>query len=65
MAAIQLKNIVKKIYGSTTSYSSYKKQGAGEKAEADGEQLIQDDPANLIDDGGRQVLQRDLVDLMM
>ena len=66
MAAIQLKNIIKKVYGSTSSYSSYKKEQASEKTErAEGEQLIDDDPANLLDDGGREVLQGTLVDSMM
>ena len=39
MAAIQLKNTIKKVYGSSASYSSYKKEQASEKSEsaADGE----------------------------
>lgn len=51
MAAIQLKNIIKKVYGSH-SYTHYDEK---QKQEQD-EQLAQDDPANLIDEQAKQVL---------
>jgi hypothetical protein len=59
MAAIQLKNTIKKVFGSH-SYTHY-----DEKQKQDGEQLAQDDPANLIDEQGKQVLMGQLVDFMM
>ena len=57
--------MIKKVYGSTTSYTHY--ADAKEKSgEADkGEQLAEDDPANLMDDNGRKLLQGQLVDLTM
>jgi hypothetical protein len=52
MAAIQMKNILKKAYGiksDTESHYNDKK--------TEGEQLGIDDPSNLIDNQGRQLLQ--------
>ena len=46
------------------SYASYNKDQPSNGA-AEGEQLLQDDPANQIDDGGRQALQNSLVGAMM
>lgn len=60
MAAIQVKNLIKKIYGAH-SYTHYDEK----KKEAQGELLPEDDPANLIDDQGRQVLQAQLVEMLM
>mmetsp|Transcript_5909 Transcript_5909/g.9613 ORF Transcript_5909/g.9613 Transcript_5909/m.9613 type:complete len:227 (+) Transcript_5909:106-786(+) len=54
MAAIQLKNTLKAIYGSTINYQDYNDKS--------NEQLANDDQ---IDEGGRQVLQQHLVPLMI
>lgn len=61
LAAIQLKNTIKKVFGghSYTHYDEKKQQ------QDNGELLPQDDPANLMDDQGRQILQAKLVDLML
>ena len=65
MAAIQIKNLVKKAYGSADSYRNYDDQGKQQdghnQAEA-GEMLAQDEP---IDDDGRSVLHQKLVPLML
>lgn len=64
MAAIQIKNLVKKAYGSSDSYRNYDdqaKQQDGHQAEA-GEMLAQDEP---IDDDGRNILHQKLVPLML
>jgi hypothetical protein len=59
MAAIQLKNILKRVYGVKSDKESHYNQ------KNEGEQLAQDDPANLMDPNARQLLQDQLVDLMM
>jgi hypothetical protein len=56
VVAIQLKNKAKKVFGSNDDYVDYaekKKQGADATAEL----LPEDDPANKIDDAGRNLLQ--------
>jgi hypothetical protein len=52
MAAIHLKNLVKKVYGVTTSYTNYDDKKNAKEAAAE-EQLEQDDPANLMDENGK------------
>ena len=65
MAAIQIKNLVKKAYGSSDSYRNYDDQGKQQdgqtQAEA-GEMLAQDEP---IDEDGRNILHQRLVPLML
>jgi len=58
MAAIQLKNTLKRVYGSTLSYNSYDDKEEQKK----GEELQQND---LLDDEGKQVLQASFVPLML
>jgi hypothetical protein len=61
MAAIQLKNILKKVYGVKSETESH----YNEKKKDEGEQLAQEDPSNLMDDNSRKLLQEQLVELMM
>ena len=55
VVAIQLKNKTRKAFGSNDDYVDYaeKKQGVDATAEL----LPEDDPANKIDDAGRNLLQ--------
>jgi hypothetical protein len=57
MAAITLKNIIKKVYGSH-SYTHYDDKDQGEV-------LTQEDPANFITEDGKNILMAKLLDLMM
>lgn len=52
MAAIQMKNILKKAYGIKSDTESHYNE-----KKTEGEQLNMDDPNNLMDDQGRQLLQ--------
>ena len=57
MAAITLKNIIKKVYGGH-SYTHYDDKDNGEV-------LTQEDPTNFINEDGKNVLMAKLLDLMM
>ena len=55
VVAIQLKNHIKKIFGNNEDYVEYT-DSKKETPDASGELLPEDDPANKIDDNGRNLL---------
>lgn len=59
-AGIQLKNMLLQIYGTKEDFTNYI-----EKNKKESELLAEDDPANRMDENGRQVLQNRLVPLLM
>lgn len=61
VVATQLKNILLKVFGSREDYSNYDEE---KQQHAQGAMLAEEDPSLRLDDGGKNVLQNAVLNLL-